>query len=317
MGSTSTSRRRPRTTTRCLNIPAAGCYSLKGDQALAFVRSRHYEYYQNGYWHFEAESDLARIQRQQAFIKKMIKKAEGEFTNPLALNDIIGGVTKNLTVDSGFSPSLMLSLAKDFRSMDVAAIPNLTLPTYGYTTPAAPTSWACSSPGGPDDRRLQRLRRRRAQARRPTPRAPPPPPADTVPRSRWPPPVNIEVANGTGTAGQAGQMTPGAAPASGYHAGRDRLPRVTATPRPRSATPRTRCTAAKQVAAQIPGGATLVPASDSDADGLQPRGDHRLQLHRHLRRTSRPPSASTSGCERHHGRRPAPPPRPCPGTNDR
>ena len=50
------------------------------------MRSRHYEYYQDGYWHFEAESDLARIQRQQAFIKKMIKKAEGEFTNPLALN---------------------------------------------------------------------------------------------------------------------------------------------------------------------------------------------------------------------------------------
>ena len=117
-----------------LSIPAAGCYSLKGDQALAFVRSRHYEYYQDGYWHYEGLSDLARIQRQQAFIRKMIKKAEGEYTNPFALNAIIGGITKNLTVDSGFSPSLMLTLATDFRSMDVAGIPNLTLPTYGYTT---------------------------------------------------------------------------------------------------------------------------------------------------------------------------------------
>ena len=64
----------------------------------------------------------------------MISKAEGEFTNPFALNDIIGGVTKNLTVDSGFSTSLMLGLAKDFRSMNVSGIPNLTLPTYGYVT---------------------------------------------------------------------------------------------------------------------------------------------------------------------------------------
>ena len=31
-----------------------GATASKGDQALAFVRSRHYEYYQNGYWHFEA-----------------------------------------------------------------------------------------------------------------------------------------------------------------------------------------------------------------------------------------------------------------------
>ena len=144
---------------RCSASPAPGCYSLTGDQALAFVRSRHYEYYQNGYWHFEGESDLARIQRQQAFIKKMIKKAEGEFTNPIALNSVIGGITKNLTVDSGFSPSLMLSLVKDFRSMDVSTIPNLTLPTYCCVTSggrgrARPAATA----GRPDDRRVQRLR---------------------------------------------------------------------------------------------------------------------------------------------------------------
>ena len=117
-----------------LNIPAAGCYNLTGAQALAFVRSRHYEYYQDGEWQFEAESDLARIQRQQAFIKKMIEKAETEFTNPIAINAVIGGVTKNLTVDSGFSSGLMLSLAADFHSMSVSGIPNVTLPTYGFTT---------------------------------------------------------------------------------------------------------------------------------------------------------------------------------------
>ncbi len=117
-----------------LNVPAPGCVLLTGAQALGFVRSRHYEYYQNGYWHFEAESDLARIQRQQAFIKKMLKKAQGEYTNPIALNNVIAGVTKNLTVDSGFSSTLLLDLARDFRSIDPATIATVTLPNYGYTT---------------------------------------------------------------------------------------------------------------------------------------------------------------------------------------
>ena len=113
-----------------LNIPNAGCYTLNGQMALQFVRARHYEYFQNGRWHFEAESDLARIKRQQQFIKKMITKAQSSgLTNPLELNRIIGGVTNNLTVDSGFSQSLMLSVAKRFRSLSADSLPTTTLPT--------------------------------------------------------------------------------------------------------------------------------------------------------------------------------------------
>ncbi len=241
-----------------LSIPAAGCYSLKGDQALAFVRSRHYEYYQDGYWHYEGLSDLARIQRQQAFIRKMIKKAEGEYTNPFALNAIIGGITKNLTVDSGFSPSLMLTLATDFRSMDVAGIPNLTLPTYGYTTA-----------GGAEVLGLQQPQASQAIAAfnafgnaAPKPaHHPASHPTTTLPAvTVAPASVSIEVANGTGTAGQAGRMTQVLA-ALGYQSG------VTASPGYGHATTEVRyapdsLTAAKQVAARIPGGATLVAAPD-------------------------------------------------------
>jgi LCP family protein required for cell wall assembly len=120
-----------------LSVPQAGCVDLTGNQALAFVRSRHYEYYEDGEWNYEAESDLARIQRQQAFIKKMIKKAEAEFTNPLAVNGIIGAVTKNLTVDQGFTTSFILGLAKQLRTVDPATIPSETLPTYNETIDGA------------------------------------------------------------------------------------------------------------------------------------------------------------------------------------
>jgi LCP family protein required for cell wall assembly len=244
-----------------LSIPAAGCYSLKGDQALAFVRSRHYEYYQNGYWQFEAASDLARIQRQQSFIKKMIKKAEGEYTNPFALNDIIGGITKNLTVDSGFSPSLMLTVAKDFRSMDTTTIPNLTLPTYGYTTS-----------GGAEVLGLQEPQATQVLAAFNAFGAPAPAPAKTTPPTSTntlppvtvaPSRVSIEVANGTGTAGQAGQMTQVLA-GLGYRASLASSPGYGHPTTVVRYAPDS-LTAAQQVAAQIPGGATLVVAPDLTA----------------------------------------------------
>lgn len=117
-----------------LRIPAPGCYNLTGDQALEFVRSREYEYYQNGEYHQEAASDLARIQRQQIFIRKLIKEAESAgLGNPVTLNGIVSGLTKNLTVDNTFSVSDMVNLAKDFHSVDASTIAGSTLSTTEST----------------------------------------------------------------------------------------------------------------------------------------------------------------------------------------
>ena len=115
-----------------LDVPKAGCVNLTGNQALGFVRSRHYQYFEDGQWQTQGLSDLARIQRQQAFVKKMIKKAETKFTNPFALNGVVGALAKNLTVDKRFSTSLMIGLAEDFRRADVAGIPTETLPVQNY-----------------------------------------------------------------------------------------------------------------------------------------------------------------------------------------
>jgi len=113
-----------------LNIPNPGCYTMTGNMALSFVRARHYEYKVDGRWVYEAESDLARIQRQQNFIKKMIAKAQGEgLSNPLELNGVIGGITTNLTLDSGFTQSLLFSLAQRYRNISPGNLPASTLPT--------------------------------------------------------------------------------------------------------------------------------------------------------------------------------------------
>lgn len=119
-----------------LNIPSAGCYNLTGARALAFVRSRHYEYYLNGEWQYQLypESDLGRIQRQQAFTKDLIRKAKSVApTNLLELNSIIASLTKNLTLDSTFSNSLIFELAQDYRSANLSTIPSYTYPAVNST----------------------------------------------------------------------------------------------------------------------------------------------------------------------------------------
>jgi LCP family protein required for cell wall assembly len=176
-----------------LNIKSAGCYNLNGDQALEFVRSRHYEYYSDGRWHFEAESDLARIRRQQSFIKKMLAKAQsGGLTNPLKLNAVVAGVTNNLKVDTGFSQSLILSLAKRFRSLSPSAIASSTLPTTGATIQ------------GNDVLLLKQPDAATAIAQF-LGQSAPTSPTSSVPAGLKPSQVSVEVLNGTGQTGQAGK----------------------------------------------------------------------------------------------------------------
>lgn len=115
-----------------LKVPNAGCVLLKGANALGFVRSREYQYYLNGTWQYQLspESDLARIQRQQAFIKLAVKRAEHiDPANLGALNSVLSGITSSLTVDNNFSTSLMLQLANTFRHTNVTGIANWTYPT--------------------------------------------------------------------------------------------------------------------------------------------------------------------------------------------
>lgn len=113
-----------------LTVTSPGCVLLKGANALGFVRSREYQYYLNGSWQYQMspESDLARIQRQQDFVKLAIKKAE-HVVNPLAINSVLSGIAGSLTVDNNFSTSMMLGLAETFRHANVAGIPNWTYPT--------------------------------------------------------------------------------------------------------------------------------------------------------------------------------------------
>jgi LCP family protein required for cell wall assembly len=114
-----------------LNITAPGCYNLNGDMALAYVRARHYEYYEHGRWQFEAESDLARIRRQQDFVRKVIKKSVNSgLTDPGRINGVVGAVVNNLTVDNALKNNRgdMLRIIKQFKRMGGDGIYTATVP---------------------------------------------------------------------------------------------------------------------------------------------------------------------------------------------
>ena len=244
-----------------LNIPAAGCYNLNGAQALSFVRSREYQYYLDGAWHYQLypESDLARIQRQQAFARALVKKARKVApTNIVELNSIIGSITSHLTLDSSFSNSLLLSLAQDFRSADISTIPSYTYPAVNST----------SVPGALDPQIAQGRSVIQQWLDVGQPSAAPAAPAKTPTTATSTPPtttvapstVSIEVQNGSGVGGQAGQAGQ-ALSGLGYHvtvsgdAPTFGLATTEIDYAPDS------LAAAQQLQAEIGGGATLVERS--------------------------------------------------------
>ncbi|ALV44902.1 cell envelope-related function transcriptional attenuator common domain-containing protein [Arthrobacter alpinus] len=108
-----------------LKLPA-GKSLVQGEQALAFVRTRHA---------FGDSSDLARIKAQQYFLGSMVRKvkSEGTLTNLPKLYNLADVVTKNLTIDEGLAniPS-MISIANRLAKIDLANVAFVTVPYEAY-----------------------------------------------------------------------------------------------------------------------------------------------------------------------------------------
>ncbi|MEU8528723.1 LCP family protein [Streptomyces sp. NPDC048629] len=104
-----------------LNLPA-GESTVAGEQALAFVRTRH---------SFGNESDLDRIKVQQQFLSSMIRqmKSDETLTSPTKLYGLAEAATNALTVDTGIgSISKLSDLAKELTPIDPKNITFATLP---------------------------------------------------------------------------------------------------------------------------------------------------------------------------------------------
>lgn len=104
-----------------LELPA-GPSTIRGEQALAFVRAR-YSLGDGG--------DLGRIERQQQFLSSAIRKATsmGIVLNPLKLHQVLDSVSRTLTVDAGLaSTQAMQELAINVSGMSPSDITFATVP---------------------------------------------------------------------------------------------------------------------------------------------------------------------------------------------
>ncbi|WP_405912404.1 LCP family protein [Streptomyces sp. NBC_00963] len=104
-----------------LKLPA-GTSKVEGEQALAFVRTRH---------SFGNQGDLDRIKVQQQFLGSLIRKmTSGDtLTSPSKLYSLANAATKALTVDSGIgSIDRLKSLALDLKSVNPKNVTFTTLP---------------------------------------------------------------------------------------------------------------------------------------------------------------------------------------------
>jgi LCP family protein required for cell wall assembly len=104
-----------------LNL-SAGRHTIDGEQALAFVRTRH----SVGF-----ESDLDRIKLQQQFLSSMVRKMKSSdtLTDPSKLFDLAQAATKALTVNEEIGTvEKLIALGKDLRRVDTDNISFVTAP---------------------------------------------------------------------------------------------------------------------------------------------------------------------------------------------
>jgi LCP family protein required for cell wall assembly len=111
-----------------LRITQTGCQKLNGATALAVVRARHLQYEVNGRWLDDPQSDLARIRRDHTFLRIFVSTAKAQVTNPFRLNNLVGGLLNQVTVDSGLNVGTILSLFRHYKHLNPYTVPETTLP---------------------------------------------------------------------------------------------------------------------------------------------------------------------------------------------
>ena len=175
-----------RDTRSFLDIDTAGCITLDGHQALAYARSRHFQYYEDGRWRTDPSGDLGRISRQQDFIMRALHRAVAQGArNPLTLDRLVDAALDTVTVDDLLTADDIISLGRAFRSFDPSSLDTYALPTR---------------PGSAGGASILRLQDEAAQPILDRFRG-------TDARDLEPGDVRVQVLNGSGVTGQAGQTS--------------------------------------------------------------------------------------------------------------
>jgi LCP family protein required for cell wall assembly len=98
----------------------AGVHTLNGIESLKYVRTRE----------FDGMGDLGRMQRQQAFMSAVLRKATsaGVLLNPVTMTSFINSSLSAVTTDSELKNSDLIALAKQMKSLSTSSVRTLTVP---------------------------------------------------------------------------------------------------------------------------------------------------------------------------------------------
>lgn len=164
----------------------AGRQTVKGAQALAFVRQRYG--LPNG--------DIDRIRRQQAFIASITRKvlSSGTLLDPFKLNNFLNAATRSVQVDDTLSASGLTSLALRLKSFNAGGVSFTTLPFTDISAERDHQSVVLL-----DQRKMQVLFTELRNDQAPGEPAPSPGPGTTL--TVAPAAVRVSVFNAAGTSG--------------------------------------------------------------------------------------------------------------------
>lgn len=115
-------------------LRARVCYTFQGDHALAYMRSRHYKWFnpKTMKWTSDGTSDWGRISRQQDFMKRVIRKSlEKAKTNPRVASGILNAALKNIITDDKLSPLTVLQLGQAMKNFNTDTMGSYTMPGTG------------------------------------------------------------------------------------------------------------------------------------------------------------------------------------------
>jgi LCP family protein required for cell wall assembly len=178
-----------------LVVLSAGCYPLDGENALKYVRSRYYEWYdeRTQEWKDDPGWDLSRIGRQQYFMRSLAQKAiDSGARDPRKAFDVLDQVVKHLRRDTELKLGDLQALIRTFRNVDPGVVETTTVPVDADRIDGASVLVMRDDEAAP---LLERLRSFGA------PKTPAPLP-DIAPSE-----IAVQVLNGSGVSGQAAQTS--------------------------------------------------------------------------------------------------------------
>ena len=118
-------------------VEQTGCVNLDGDTALAYVRSRHFQYEDppgSGHWVSDPTSDFGRISRQQDFLRRVLAKViDDGLYDPDVAQALITANRKYIHTDPDLTVRRMLEFANALKNFDPAAVTTYRVDSKSHT----------------------------------------------------------------------------------------------------------------------------------------------------------------------------------------